>query len=570
MEEQDNSAAAARASPASTTTTTSTGYVLGQRVQVVSSAEKNMQVGTVKYIGPVAGYHGMWVGVDWDSGKGRHNGTVNGVHYFDTTEAQSGTFVRPYIINAGLSIVDALNLRYRASSSDKDKEEMYVVSVRQRRVAVQLVGLEKIEERQKHLDALVSAMLMYTGVASVGPPGELRATAPNIRELDLTANLLPDWHEVGRLCDELQDLSILDLSSSRIRIGPAPLPTLSTLKTLVLNCCRLTWEQVNKLKDSIPQIEELHLAGNLIGLLEPVGTADAGEAASSHRGLVHGFESLRLLNLEDNKIDSWEEVMRLAALQSLKQLHLSGNSISKIGFSGLEATSVPTSSELIKGGVGFEKLETLLLANNRLSDWASIDALDSLPHLKDIRLTGNPVVDSNGSNSRFMLIARLGKITSLNGSLVKPRERKDSEIRYVRYIISTTSMCKEGDLAELHPRFAQLQAVHDVPIDSVHVGAAPATKKLAASLLQINIHCVAPSTGERPPVTKKLPASTTVGKLKLLCQGLFKLNVEDQCLFLTDEDTPFPLPLDDDMETLGELGLMPGSTIVINDKDTLV
>lgn len=56
---------------------------------------------------------------------------------------------------------------------------MYVVSVRQRRVAVQLVGLEKIEERQKHLDALVSAMLMYTGVASVGPPGELRATAPS-------------------------------------------------------------------------------------------------------------------------------------------------------------------------------------------------------------------------------------------------------------------------------------------------------------------------------------------------------------------------------------------------------
>lgn len=59
---------------------------------------------------------------------------------------------------------------------------------------------------------------------------------------------------------------------------------------------------------------------------------------------------------------------------SLKQLHLSGNSISKIGFSGLEATSVPTSSELIKGGVGFEKLETLLLGEMALKAFV-VDSL---------------------------------------------------------------------------------------------------------------------------------------------------------------------------------------------------
>lgn len=41
--------------------------------------------GTVKYIGPVEGHKGLWLGVDWDDPeRGKHNGTVNGVQYFTT------------------------------------------------------------------------------------------------------------------------------------------------------------------------------------------------------------------------------------------------------------------------------------------------------------------------------------------------------------------------------------------------------------------------------------------------------------------------------------------------------
>ena len=33
----------------------------------------------------VQGYEGVWIGVEWDDeGRGRHDGTVNGVQYFHT------------------------------------------------------------------------------------------------------------------------------------------------------------------------------------------------------------------------------------------------------------------------------------------------------------------------------------------------------------------------------------------------------------------------------------------------------------------------------------------------------
>lgn len=52
---------------------------------------------------------------------------------------------------------------------------MYVMSVRQQRVAVELVGKAEVEERQGHLEDLKVATLTYAGVCSAGPHGQLRA-----------------------------------------------------------------------------------------------------------------------------------------------------------------------------------------------------------------------------------------------------------------------------------------------------------------------------------------------------------------------------------------------------------
>ena len=56
---------------------------------------------------------------------------------------------------------------------------MYVMSVRQQRVAVELVGKAEVEERLGHLEILKVATLTYAGVCSAGPQGQLRAACPS-------------------------------------------------------------------------------------------------------------------------------------------------------------------------------------------------------------------------------------------------------------------------------------------------------------------------------------------------------------------------------------------------------
>jgi hypothetical protein len=96
---------------------------VGQRVSLLN-AEKNPQFGSVKFIGSVDGFQGIWVGVDWDSGQGRHKGEVDGVHYFDTSGDKSGSFVRPHTLSTGVSMLDALTCKYRASSTGNDAPGM--------------------------------------------------------------------------------------------------------------------------------------------------------------------------------------------------------------------------------------------------------------------------------------------------------------------------------------------------------------------------------------------------------------------------------------------------------------
>jgi hypothetical protein len=130
--------------------------------------------------------------------------------------------------------------------------------------------------------------------------------------------------------------------------------------------------------------------------------------------------------------------------------------------------------------------------------------------VQEVRLSQNPLTDSgNGVAPRYMLIAHLGKITSLNGSQVKPRERRDAEIRYVRHVLSTMQSKDMEEIMKSHPRFKHLQVLHDVPMD-LGGGSTGKTSTMASSLISVSIVCVAATIGERAPITKKLPSSTTV------------------------------------------------------------
>ncbi|KAA8549632.1 hypothetical protein F0562_001350 [Nyssa sinensis] len=512
-------------------------FSVGQRVHSVGDSRR---IGTVKYVGHVEGYSGNWVGVDWDNGEGKHDGSINGVRYFHAKSEKSGSFVRPQNLSVGISLLQALEIRYRTTSTKEEEDEMYVLSASNRRVSIQFLGKDKIQDRLSRFEELKVASLSYLGVSSVGLPGQIRTVVPNLKELDLTGNLISEWKDVGAICKDLSALVALNLSNNVMAQDISGLPLLKNICILVLNNTGIKWMQVEVLKQSLPAIEDLHLMGNKLGAITPTPSIT-----------VQGFDFLRLLNLEDNCISDWDDILKLSQLRSDTADELPN------GYESLEKSYRP-----------FQNLRCLLLGGNNIEDLASIDSLNSFPSLVDIRLSENPIADpGRGGLSRFVLVARLGKVQVLNGSEVSPRERKDSEIRYVRLVMSKLHG-NPKEIKQLHPRFSELKIFHGIEDERPSIGTA-GPQKMASGLLSITLKCVGASIGEKVPLTKKLPATTTVGKLKILCESFFKLKSIKPKLFLQEEDwqgSPFPALLDDDMASLVDVGIGNESTILVDEE----
>jgi dynactin complex subunit len=57
--------------------------VIGGRLRYQESC------GTVRYVGQVSGTKAVWIGVEWDDPRrGRHDGSKDGVRYFECTYVQ--------------------------------------------------------------------------------------------------------------------------------------------------------------------------------------------------------------------------------------------------------------------------------------------------------------------------------------------------------------------------------------------------------------------------------------------------------------------------------------------------
>lgn len=85
-------------------------------------------------------------------------------------------------------------------------------------------------------------------------------------------------------------------------------------------------------------------------------------------------------------------------------------------------------------GGAFSSLQVLLLADNGIKDWASINALADLPNLADLRLSRNPVLSLSSLSGRNECIARLRHISQLNGARISAHERKDCELQYLYHV----------------------------------------------------------------------------------------------------------------------------------------
>lgn len=83
------------------------------KVHIGSRVKCGEDFGTVKYIGEIQRYKGVWYGVEWDDpARGKHDGSVDEIQYFRTLKPGAGSFVRPNKISAMRTCADAIKQYY--------------------------------------------------------------------------------------------------------------------------------------------------------------------------------------------------------------------------------------------------------------------------------------------------------------------------------------------------------------------------------------------------------------------------------------------------------------------------
>eukprot|EP00884_Botryococcus_braunii_P020395 jgi/Botrbrau1/7039/Bobra.0165s0062.1 len=526
--------------------------LLGSRISIAGRRA------CVCFVGQVDNQEGQWVGLDWDDlCRGKHDGTYDGKRYFACRDGRlAGTLMRLDKLlastDAAISIAQALRSRYQESPQRLNSEQqdgMFVSTSSNRQVPVQLV----VDGKEKPLESLSSAALGCMNICDTGHENELARLVPSLKELDLSDNLLSSWETVGHLASELPNLEVLNLSGNHLTVPSAPATAATSmfrlLQVLVLNHCGISFQQILTLERSIPALRELHLQGNGCVLLADPGTS---------------LQRLEVLDLEGNLVNDWGEVVKLCWLPNLRQLQLSRNRLAAIQYPSIKG------SEHMEGRHAFERLETLLLGDNLISTWDSVDELDKFPRLKDVRLTGNALLQSGPSGARFQVIARVAGLEVLNGSEVRPQERRDAELRYLRVVLGSLQEANAEEalaIQKASPRLPSLLKQYG-DVGGATVGS-QAGKALTSELREVRLTCLAAAarrnTGSQ---VKRLPGTMTLGNLKVLCERLFGLPVAHQVMYLRASTDPVPQPLgEDDLRDLSYLGVEDGNEILVDGDD---
>jgi len=121
---------------------------------------------------------------------------------------------------------------------------------------------------------------------------------------------------------------------------------------------------------------------------------------------------------------------------------------------------------------GLHTVKHISLSHNKIDAWSNVDALSSwCPSLETLTLTGNPLTSQ--VHSRPFTIARIPSLLTLDGAAISHRERADSELLYLSYVIREPG--SEDERRQAHPQWLNLCKKHGRPEDAAK-GNAPQDK----------------------------------------------------------------------------------------------
>ncbi|CAH1165867.1 unnamed protein product [Phyllotreta striolata] len=392
--------------------------------------------GTVKYVGPVEGYPGAWLGVDWDDEeRGKHDGRVDGTRYFYTRLPKSGSLVRPEKVNFGQSLLDAIKSKYghKCDESIEKESKMELLKFQQQINApfLEFVGFEQVAEKQRDLSSLHIVNVRLQNVSSIGEVGDL---CTNIREIDLSKNLLSNWTDVFDMCAQLKHLFWLNLSENLLSMPDSnDKPTFPNVTVLICGFMELEFHQIEAISSIFPNVEELRVPYNHVTDLSVKSD--------------HNFKRLKYLDLEGNSIKSWSEIRNLSLIESLEHLTIENTELDSIQIDDRDRH--------------FRNLETLNINNNLISEWRSVGELNKLENLQQLRFLKNPVLElENAATREQIIIARIKSLKNYNGRQIRDDERRGAEYDYIKKHALEWMKCDSEEakrkFLDEHNRFAEL------------------------------------------------------------------------------------------------------------------
>ncbi|CAK9819096.1 Tubulin-specific chaperone E [Anthophora plagiata] len=521
-----------------------------KKYEIDSRIECDGHQGTLRYVGPVGETKGLWLGVDWDDPtRGKHNGTYEGVEYFKTRHPTSGSFIRPGKAKFGISCPEAIKIRYGFINDELagiDRDTLTSLQKEINAPFLEVVGFSKVNRKQSKFDQLKIVWLREQCVSIAGNPGELRELCPNIEELDISKNLINSWQIVADICCQLHCLIRLNVSENYLpieEITEKQRESFLTVKHLTMARMNYNWFDIQRCMCIFPSLQEISVSFNIVNIIQKPLEDD-------------NLMKLCKLTLEKNLISNWDEILKLGALSCLEYLNLNSNKIEKIRFPSVEPTAKTSA---------FPNLQQLHLSHNSISEWQSVSELEKLNKLEDLKFRDNPILkNENMETARQLIIARISKLRSLNGTEILLDERRGAEFDYLKLYLSTWTKTendpeKRNKFIIEHPRYPSLVAkygISDIP-----------SSKAKAEMISnvITVEFVCPDHPNQPRgIKRKLLKDMEVQKVIGLVQRLFRTGGKIPVLsFIQPNLSKDEIPLDKPLQELSYYSIQDGDQVIV-------
>jgi len=474
--------------------------------------------GTVVYIGPVASAKNpeeIYAGIKWDDrSRGKHDGSVicrrtnELVRHFSCGPTQ-GSFLRLNKMDRGVALTASL-LKTKYVDMDAPviaPNNLLPHTARTssgRAKPIEFLGEMKIRERQQLAD-IDTISLRREGISRASDDA-MPQDFSNIKDIDLAGNLLSSWTEILKIMKQFPMLEVFNVAYNRIRDIVLPVEQFDRMKVLNLNNCSLGSKTLQWIGESMPRLEKLCIANSNLSDLQSIQ--------------VCGLGNLKSLDCSNCQLNSWEsQVDHFSALPCLEQISLDDNPLSII-------PSTP------KSEVYFPCLNSLQLAGTQFETWMDLEGINTLfASIKSLRLRHTPLTSPMGQGeTRFLAVARFPSLDYFNASVISRSEQQEAERRYVSLVSNMLSKLEEeGDREKLlaeHPQYPKLSEEHKNLVVTNSGGTSGGGTNLAASVCNVTIRSMSPSSCDMEPILRRLPDSLSVGRLKALCARTFDLGVD--------------------------------------------